>query len=86
MEVLSEGRWDYRPHTVFEELGGPRIGANEVRVPSHLFKLVYDKEAGRAWAHWQANRDDEVVSKPISYKELVRRTDVEWLPGVRLAP
>lgn len=27
------------------------IGANQVRVPSHHFKLVYDAQTGPAWAH-----------------------------------
>jgi len=58
----------------------PRIGANGVSVPSHLFKLVYDSETRQAWAHWQRNRDDEVASRPINYSELVRRTGIEWLP------
>ena len=64
----------------------PRIGPNGVRVPSHLFKLVYDSHTGQAWAHWQANRDDEQASRPISYQELVRRTRVEWLPRLATRP
>ena len=62
----------------------PRIGPNGVRVPSHLFKLVYDQASNRAWAHWQQNRAGEQVSPPIAYQELVRRTGVEWWPGVQL--
>ncbi len=60
--------------------GAERIGPNGVAVPSHLFKLVYDSVTRQAWAHWQANRDDERASRPISYDELVRRTGVQWLP------
>ena len=56
------------------------IGANQVRVPSHLFKLVYDAQTGQAWAHWQANADSVKAGPPISYAELVRRTGVEFLP------
>lgn len=59
-----------------------RIGRNGVRVPSHLFKLVYDATTGRAWAHWQANRDDEVASRPITYGELVQRTGVRWIEDI----
>ena len=70
---------------VFQQ-DNPRIGANGVRVPSHLFKLVYDATTHRAWAHWQANRDDEVATAPISYDELVRRTGVRWLGEVRPVP
>lgn len=62
------------------DAASPRIGAGGVAVPSHLFKLVYDATTHRAWAHWQANRDDEKASRPISYEELVRRTGVDWLP------
>jgi endonuclease G len=57
------------------------IGAG-VAVPSHLFKLVYDPTTQRAWAHWLENTDWSRVSKPISYEELVRRTGIEFLPGV----
>ena len=56
------------------------IGANQVRVPSHLFKLVYDVQTGRAWAHWQANADSTKAGPPISYGELVKRTGVQFLP------
>ena len=57
------------------------IGAG-VAVPSHLFKLVYDPTTQRAWAHWLENTDWAQVSAPISYDELVRRTGIEFLPGV----
>jgi endonuclease G len=53
-----------------------------VKVPSHLFKLVYDAASGRAWAHWLENTDDARAGRPISYAELVRRTGIEFLPGV----
>ncbi len=58
------------------------IGTGQVAVPSYLFKLVYDEERNVAWAHWHANSDDTRGSKPISYAELVRRTGVDFLPGV----
>lgn len=51
-------------------------------VPSHLFKLVYDEERNVAWSHWHANSDDARGSELISYAELVRRTGVDFLPGV----
>ena len=63
---------------VFDASSGV-IGANQVRVPSHLFKLVYDAQTGRAWAHWQANADSTKVGPPISYRELVKRTGVQYL-------
>ena len=62
----------------------PKIGQNGVRVPTYLFKLVYDQTTNRAWAHWQENREGERVGWPISYRELVQRTGVEFLPGLRL--
>lgn len=67
---------------VFDE-NSPTIGANHVRVPRYLFKLVYDQSANRAWAHWIENTDDARAGKPISYEELVRRTGVEFLPGFK---
>jgi endonuclease G len=57
------------------------IGDNNVWVPQHLFKLVYDPSANKAWAHWIDNTSEARVGKPISYEELVRRTGVEFLPG-----
>lgn len=60
------------------------IGPGRVRVPSHLFKLVYDASSGRAWAHWIENTNEARAGKPITYKELVRRTGVEYLPGVQV--
>lgn len=57
-----------------------RIGANGVKVPTYLYKLVYDATDKRAWAHWQENRKGETVSRPISYQELVKRTGVEFFP------
>jgi len=60
----------------------PSIGAGHVRVPKYLFKLVYDKEKNRAWAHWHLNDDATRGSKPISYAELVKRTGIDFLPGV----
>ena len=66
---------------VFESKA-PTIGEGRVQVPRYLFKLVYDATTGRSWAHWQENREGERVSAPISYRELVRCTGVEFLPGV----
>lgn len=65
------------------DVSSTTIGANQVRVPSHLFKLVYDANTGRAWAHWQANADSAKAGAPISYGELVRLTGSNWLPGIQ---
>jgi endonuclease G len=61
----------------------PSIGPGKVHVPAYLFKLVYDEASNRAWAYWQANADATRGSQPISYAELVLRTGVVFLPGVR---
>jgi endonuclease G len=60
----------------------PSIGPGRVRVPKYLFKLVYDQSRSRAWAYWQENSDATQASRPISYAELVRRTGIEFLPGL----
>ena len=68
---------------VFER-GSTRVGANEVSVPTHLFKLVYDPETKRAWAHWQQNADSARAGAPISYPELTRRVGMELLPKAEI--
>jgi endonuclease G len=60
----------------------PSIGPGQVRVPTFLFKLVYDATSNRAWAYWQENANSTRGSRPISYAELVLRTGVNFLPGV----
>jgi endonuclease G len=65
--------------------GKPKtIGSRRVWVPKHLYKLVYDPAAGRAWAHWIENTNDARAGKPISYEELVRRTNIEFLPQAKV--
>lgn len=61
----------------------PSIGPGKVRVPKYLFKLVYDEDRNRAWAHWHLNDDATHGSRPISYADLVKRTGISFLPGVR---
>lgn len=61
------------------------IGAGHVRVPKYLFKLVYDEDQNRAWAHWHLNDNSTRASKLISYGELVKRTGIEFLPGLHLS-
>ncbi len=61
------------------------IGNGRVWVPTYLYKLVYDPSTNRAWAHWIENADDARPGKPISYGELVKRTGIEFLPGVQPA-
>lgn len=64
--------------------GAHTIGANQVAVPTHLFKLVYDAETKRAWAHWQQNADSARAGAPISYRELVQRVGMKLLSGVEV--
>ena len=64
--------------------GAQTIGANQVVVPTHLFKLVYDANTGRAWAHWQQNADSARAGPPISYRDLKQRVGVELLAGVEV--
>ena len=47
-----------------------------------LGKLVYDQKKNKAWAHWQENNNATRSSQPISYAELVKRTGIEFLPGL----
>jgi endonuclease G len=47
--------------------------------------MVYDPAANRAWAHWVENANDAKPGKPISYRELVQRTGIEFLPGMNPA-
>ena len=66
---------------VFDSSSG-QIGNGRVRVPKYLYKLVYDATTGRAWAHWIENTDQAHAGRPITYAELVKRTGIEFFPGV----
>jgi endonuclease G, mitochondrial len=61
-----------------------QIGPGGVLVPTYLFKLVYDAVSGRAWAHWIENTNTARAGRPISYRELVQRTRIEFLPGIQI--
>lgn len=54
-------------------------------VPEQLYKLVYDAGSNRAWAHWLENENEARAGKSISYRELVARTGIEFLPGLNPA-
>jgi endonuclease G len=58
------------------------IGPGQVHVPTYLFKLVYDQDKNTAWVFWHENDDATRGSKPISYADLVKRTGIDFLPGV----
>lgn len=66
---------------VFNQFVG-ELGTGKVRIPSHLYKLVYDASSNRAWAHWLENTDAARVGKPLTYQELVQRTGIDFLPGL----
>jgi endonuclease G len=61
------------------------VGPGKVWVPTHLYKLVYDASTGKSWAHWVENTDEARAGKPITYRELVERTGIEFLPGIAAA-
>lgn len=53
-----------------------RVGAGQVAVPTHLFKVVYDVTTKRSWVHWQENGPDSIAGRPISYDEFILRTEL----------
>lgn len=57
------------------------VGANQVWVPSSLFKLVYDPAKKKAWAYIVENTDSARADRPRSYADLVRLTGMEYLPA-----
>ena len=60
--------------------GEPRtIGRNRVWVPSHLFKLVFDENSGKAWAYILENSAQARISPPIDYASFVRETGWKFL-------
>ena len=67
---------------VYSTAGAQVIGKGKVWVPKQLYKLVYDAGANRAWAHWVENENEARAGKPVSYRELVARTGIEFLPGI----
>lgn len=72
--VITGPVFDYKPHQKVKTIG------NGVWVPTHMFKLVYDKSQRRAWAFWSENSSKAKMDKPITYKQLVQYTGVEFLP------
>lgn len=61
------------------------VGANEVWVPSHLFKLVYDEQRQRAWAYVLENHPEARLSRPMDYPSFVQRTGLPLLNGLPVA-
>lgn len=59
-----------------------KVGRNNVWVPTHLFKIVYDPSKQRAWVHWIENRDEARARKPLRYSEFRQMTGIDWFPGL----
>lgn len=55
------------------------IGSNQVGVPSHVWKLVYDSQKNKSWVYWLKNQDTTKMSAPISYEEFVKKTGLKLL-------
>ncbi|WP_371596570.1 hypothetical protein [Pusillimonas sp. T2] len=56
-----------------------RIGAGQVAVPTHLFKVVYDATTKRSWVHWQENGPDAEVGLPIEYEAFTAKVALRLL-------
>jgi len=80
--LLVPGQCPKYDASLFKLTGTCLIG-NGVTVPSHIYKLVYDATTHRAWAHWIENTDSARITAPISYDELVKRTGIQFLPGIQ---
>lgn len=57
----------------------PVILGNGLKVPTHLFKLVYDPTANKSWVHILENKDTAKIGKPLSYAEFVKATRMDLL-------
>jgi endonuclease G len=55
-----------------------KIG-NDVWVPTHIFKLVYDQSNGRSWAFILENNSSSTVGSPMSYSDFVKITGLKLL-------
>ena len=55
------------------------IGKNQVWIPSHLYKLVFDERQQRAWGWVIANTASARLSAPLNYAEFVDRTGRNFL-------
>ncbi|QDG56079.1 DNA/RNA non-specific endonuclease [Pseudomonas sp. NIBRBAC000502773] len=58
--------------------GYSTIGANQVWVPTRLFKLVYDASSQRAWAYVLPNTETR-IQKPMDYDTFVKSTGLKLL-------
>ena len=58
------------------------LGASQVWVPDHLFKLVYDANSQRAWAYVLPNSADAQINRPMDYANFVVQTQWHLLAGL----
>ncbi len=58
--------------------GYSTVGANNVWVPTRLFKLVYDASSKRAWAYVLPNAETR-IQKPMDYDTFVKNTGLKLL-------
>ena len=65
------------------ESGAHTIGRNQVWVPSHLYKLVFDEQQQRAWAWVLPNDASATLGPPMSYASFVKRTGRNFLPQLQ---
>lgn len=68
---------------LFQDNGANKIGKNEVWVPTHLYKVVYSKSEGRAWAYYLQNTDEARVTAPMDYRQFVATTGLNLIPELK---
>lgn len=61
-----------------------KIGRSQVWVPTHLFKLVFDQSARRAWAFVLPNTSDAQIGPPMSYEEFKTATGFDLIDARQL--
>jgi endonuclease G len=57
------------------------IGENQVHVPSHIFKLVYDQTLQKSWVYIVANNPSAQMSAPKHYSTIVEASGINFLPN-----
>lgn len=55
------------------------LGPNQVWIPTHVFKVVYDESKSEAWAWILPNHSSATLSRPISYFEFERISGLKLL-------
>ncbi len=60
----------------------PLLKTGRLRAPTYIYKMVFDAQKGKGWAHWQENRNGKQDARPIRLDELKKRTGIDYLPGI----